>query len=96
MDLFGKKRFRRDEVEQKIADFEIELSMTHHGWTFWPANASEQQKKAAIERYIETGEHRWYAPGEREDPVIIEGKLVVRPDSVVERPSREGHRRRWR
>ncbi len=66
MDLFGKKRFRRDEVEQKIADFEIELSMTHHGWTFWPANASEQQKKAAIvsqaavaDRLYEAG----HAPG---------------------------------
>ncbi len=86
--MFSKKYQRRSEVEQKLADFEISMAMIQHGWHFWPENAAEEQKKQAIERYIDTGEHRWYAPGETEEPVITDGKLQVEPTSVEENTKR--------
>lgn len=84
--MFGKK-YQHNDVEQKLADFEINMAMIEHGWHFWPENATEAQQKQAIERYIETGKHQWYAPGEVEEPIVTEGKLQVEPTPVEDSKS---------
>jgi len=77
--FFRKKpRFDLNSFKRKRAEFEITVSMCDHGWRLWPANATEQGKQSAIERNITTGEHRWYAPGEIEEPIVTEGKLTIK------------------
>lgn len=77
-----KKRFSPlDEISYRIRDLSLNASMMQHGWRIWPPDATEEQKKQAIERCSEGGGYKWYAPGQIEEPVITEGKLVVPDDN---------------
>ncbi|SRR6266487_6559380 len=60
---------------QVLRDLELHTAMIEHGWRFWPANATENEKKAAITEYLDGAQPTWYPPDYVEPPIDASGKL---------------------
>ncbi len=55
--------------------FEEDLHLIAHGWTFWPQGTSDEQKASIILRYMQGEDFPLLPPGYQEEPIITEGKL---------------------
>ena len=54
----------------------IDLACANNGWRVWPANATVNEKKAAIESFLNGDAYTMYPPGYEEAPIDTSGKLI--------------------
>jgi hypothetical protein len=80
---------RRRKLNHPMRERVTELSMAQHGWKVWPATASAAEQTAALDAFLNGKPVTWFPSGYAKEPVITDGKLVVRSRKEEPQPKNE-------